>query len=862
MSGKSSLTLRLDAYAATARSYVEAAQALADRRDHAEVLPSHLWAVLLEKDAALGDALKALSAEPAHVVLELELLLRKLPARSSGVAYLSASMLDTLAAAEGESSRAGGAAVDARALVLASAQQPDKGLAAVLKACGVSAPLLRAVYGNDDGAPAEKSAAHAQRAGLPAALADAGRDLTRQAREGRLPPVVGRADELRRVLQVLARTRANNPLLVGERGVGRSALVEALSSRIARGDVPEAWRDRHVLELDLSGVLAGAKLRGEAEQRTRTLLDAVRDAAGGVLLFLPSLGPLTSDRAGASAQLLAGALQRRELQCIARAAPDEVRALQEQDRDLFEAFVPIDVEPPTHEQAVAILRGRVEGLEVAHGVGISDPALVAAARLSRRYVPSAQLPAAALDLIDEAAARVRVQMDSVPEPIDRLEQRLSDVELERRSLSDETDAASRAALKELDAEVERLTPQLSAQRERWHNARERSARAQQLKQELQSARSEHERALAVQDTDRAGELQFGTLAKLERELSEAQDALTDEDRALLRDTVTEHDAADVVALWTGVPVSRMLEDEQRKLLAMEERLSLRVKGQASALEAVSRAVRRGRVGLRDPGRPIGSFMFLGPTGVGKTELAKALAEFLFDDEHALTRLDMSEFMEKQAVARLLGSPPGYVDSDQGGFLTEAVRRRPYSVVLFDEVEKAHPDVFDILLQVLDDGRLSDARGRPAHFADTVIILTSNLGGRAILDHQGDEQSLRDKVMDAVEGHFRPEFLNRIDEQVIFNALGKPQLAGIAEVLLSRVARLLQPQQLTLDVQPDAKAHLVDLGFEPAYGARPLRRAIQRHLQDPLAERLLSGEFSEGDRIVVKLQGDKLAFSRG
>ncbi|MFW5920754.1 MAG: AAA family ATPase, partial [Polyangiales bacterium] len=558
--------------------------------------------------------------------------------------------------------------------------------------------------------------------------------------------------------------------------------------------------------------------------------------------------------------LVATALARGELRAIAVATPDEERKAFDSDSALARRFVRIPVEPPTIDEAVAVVRGVVRRFEIDHGVRIADPALVSAVQLSKRYVPGVQLPKSAIDLIDEAAARVRVEMESIPAELDALERRLETIEIQHKSLEDDHDAESVRTRERLDGERQDLGPKIEAMRERWNRELELVGEVRRLKEEVAAAERELDQARGGDDQERAGELRFGTIPHLERQLAEAEKTLSDHGETMVHDTVLPEDVADVVAAWTGVPVSKMMEEEADKLLQMETRLRERVVGQDPALEAVSKAVRRGRVGLRDPKRPIGSFLFLGPTGVGKTELAKALAEFLFDDEHALTRLDMSEFMEKHMVARLLGAPPGYVDSEEGGFLTEAVRQRPYSVILFDEMEKAHPDVFNILLQVLDDGLLTDSRGRPAHFTDTVIIMTSNVGSQRILDHEGSLEELRDKIDDALHASFRPEFLNRVDDVVIFDPLEKDDLRGIVDIQLRHLGELLADKRLSIDVTDAAKDHIVELGYEPAYGARPIKRVILKQLQDPLAEELLRGGWDSGATIRIDVNGDKFVFS--
>ena len=690
-----------------------------------------------------------------------------------------------------------------------------------------------------------------------------GRDLGRLAQSGKLDPVVGRDEELRRVIQVLARRTENNPLLVGEAGIGKRAVVTALALRIASGDVPTLLVGKRIVELDVGLLGAGAKLRSEAEERMRLLLAAVRDRAGEVILFVPDLAQLVGERASSgAAALFSSALGRGELRAIALTTPDGAKKAEEADPMLLRRFVGIAVEPPTPEDAIAIVRGIVERYERAHGVKISDPAITASVRLAKRYVPSAMLPKAAIDLIDEAAARVRVQMDGVPAELDAMMRRLESVDAQLRSLIDDVDAESKKANAKLEAEAAELRPKVESMRRAWSGARERIAGVRKLEGDLIAARRTYDDATAAGDHGKAGELRFGTLPLLEKQLEEARGA--EGGRDVPRDRVLESDVADVVAAWTGVPVSRMLQEETQKLIDMENRLAERVVGQDAAVLAVSKAVRRGRVGLRDPKRPIGSFLFLGPTGVGKTELAKALAEFLFDDEVSLTRIDMSEFMEKHSVARLLGSPPGYVDSEEGGFLTEAVRRRPYSVILFDEMEKAHPDVFNILLQVLDDGRLTDSRGRLAHFQDTVIIMTSNVGGSAILEH--GEGVTREQIRATLEvelrRHFRPEFMNRIDEVVIFDPLGKKDLRGIVDIQLGALGRMLVDRGVKIEVSDAAKNQIVELGYEPAFGARPVKRVILRTLQDPLAEAVLRGGYLPGDVVAVDLDAEnKFTFTR-
>jgi ATP-dependent Clp protease ATP-binding subunit ClpC len=733
------LTLRLDSYNEDARRYVAAAQQLADHRTHAEVEPIHLWYELVDQAPVAQAALLTAGTDPTDVLVESEWALRRLEKSKAGTeAFLSSGLLELLSRAELEAMRHGGMPVRAENLLLACAQEPDGKMREVLRASGLSSALLReALLETRESQEGEGSSG-----GAIGVLEEYGRDLTRLAAQDVFDPFVGREAELRRMMQVLARREENNPLLVGENGTGRTALVHALASRITAGKVPQKLANKRIIEIDSGGLVAGTQLRGQLEERMRAILDAVRDAGGQVILFVPNLASFLRTRGGAG-DMLADALSRGEVRALARCTPDELRELNDDATSLSRRFVPIRVEPPTPEAALAILQAVKPRFEAAHGVRISDPALEAAVRFARRYVAGQELPKSAIDLIDESAARVDLGLDG----------------------------------------------------------------------------------------DGAGK------------------------------TVGPEDVAAVVALWTGVPAAKMMEEEAQKLLRMEDGLRERVVGQDHAVRALSKAVRRGRVGLRDPKRPIGSFLFLGPTGVGKTELAKALAERLFDDEAALTRIDMSEFMEKHMVARLLGAPPGYVDSEAGGFLTEAVRRRPYSVILFDEIEKAHPDVFNILLQVLEDGRLTDSRGRVAHFRDTVIIMTSNVGSDLILEHAGSDEALRETIEAQLHNHFRPEFLNRIDEVLIFDRLGKDELAAILEIQLGELRKLLAAQQIGLTLSDAAKTRLIDLGYEPAFGARPLKRVLVRELQDPLAEALLHRQFTAGDTIAVDFDGQSFSFHR-
>ncbi|MBN8611125.1 MAG: AAA family ATPase [Deltaproteobacteria bacterium] len=878
------LTLRLDAYDRDAQRMIHAAQALADERKHPEVEPLHLLHRLLERNEGTQAIVRRAGADPTEALLEAEQLVRRMPKADGVVAYFSPRMHDLLARAEGEGARDKGSAITNTHLLLALVLDTAGPVAQVFKRVGLTSTIVRGALQSDvndarGSSPAVSGSGGASVAGSARGkdpIEANGIDLVARARSGALDPVIGRDGEVRRMLQVLARRFENNPLLAGEPGIGKTAIVHALAQRIASGDVPAVVAGKRLVWLELATVLAGARLKSEGEDRVRQLLAAARDA-GDVILVLPDLSSLVGDRAQPGlAALLGSALGRGELRAIGLASPSTVKKLAEEEPSLSRRFVGIVIEPPSPEEAVAIVRGIVHRYEAKHAVRIADTAIQAAVRLSRRYVPSANLPKVAIDLIDEAAARARVELDGKPADVDAAERRLERLEAEIRSLADDTDDESNRTRGALEVEANELRPKVEAQRAAWSGGAAKQADLKRMEAEMLGLQKRYDEATQAGDHGRAGELRFGAIPLLEKQLGEARAQVGT--LQLRNDRVTESDVADVIAAWTGVPVSRMLQAEQDRLLQMEHHLTERVVGQDLAVSAVSKAVRRGRVGLRDARRPIGSFLFLGPTGVGKTELAKALAEFLFDDDASLTRLDMSEFMEKHMVARLLGSPPGYVDSEEGGFLTEAVRRRPYSVVLFDEMEKAHPDVFNILLQVLDDGRLTDSRGQLAHFSDTVVIMTSNVGSPVILDHEfppdpedggGDDEevqrasrdSLRKKLEGELRGHFRPEFLNRIDDVVIFEPLGKKELRGIVEIQLRGLAKMLADRRITLSVSDAAKARLVDLGHEPAFGARPLRRVILKNLQDPLAEAILRGGYAPGDTVLVDVKEEVFTFEK-
>jgi ATP-dependent Clp protease ATP-binding subunit ClpB len=701
------------------------------------------------------------------------------------------------------------------------------------------------------------------------ALEKYGRDLTDLARKGKLDPVIGRDDEIRRVIQVLSRRTKNNPVLIGEPGVGKTAIVEGLALRIVNGDVPEGLKEKRLLSLDLAAMVAGAKFRGEFEDRLKAVLKEVTEASGQIILFIDELHTLVGAGAAEGAMdasnMLKPALARGELRCVGATTLDEYRKRVEKDPALERRFQPVLVGEPSVEDAIAILRGLKERYEVHHGVRVTDGAIIAAATLSERYISDRFLPDKAIDLIDEAASRLRMEIDSMPIEIDEVERKIMQLEIERQALKREEDSASKERLAQLEREIHNLKETSSGLKAHWQNEKESIQRIRSLKEKIESAKVEEQKAQREGDLNRAAELRYGTLNQLQKQLEEANAKLAElqKNQKMLKEEVDAEDVAEVVAKWTGIPVTKMLEGEVQKLLRMEERLKLRVVGQENAIHSVANAVRRARAGLQDQNRPIGSFIFLGPTGVGKTELCRALAEFLFDDEQAMVRLDMSEYMEKHSVSRLIGAPPGYVGYDEGGQLTEAVRRRPYSVVLFDEIEKAHPDVFNALLQVLEDGRMTDGQGRTVDFKNTVIIMTSNLGSQYIQELGAkDRKQMEQRVNAALREAFKPEFLNRVDETIIFNNLGRDEIKSIVEIQLKRLRKNLADRKMALEVSDGAKALLAEAGYDPVYGARPLKRTIQRLIQDPLAVKILAGEFKEGDRVWVDVEDGELSFNHG
>jgi len=858
--------MNLETFTDRAKGFLQSAQTVAIRNEHQRITPEHLLKALLEDEQGMASGLiTAAGGEAPTALRETDAALARHPAVSGSGAQTPPGIDNDLVRVLDEAEKVGKAAGDSfvtvermlLALVLSKTTAAGKALAAA----GVKAEALNAAINNLRGGRTADSATAEERYD---ALKKYARDLTQAARDGKLDPVIGRDEEIRRTIQVLARRTKNNPVLIGEPGVGKTAIAEGLAVRIANGDVPDGIKNRRLMALDMGSLIAGAKYRGDFEERLKGVLDEVKAAEGDIILFIDEMHTLVgagkTDGAMDASNLLKPALARGELHCIGATTLDEYRKYVEKDAALERRFQPVMVGEPTVEDTISILRGLKEKYELHHGVRITDGALVAAATLSNRYIADRFLPDKAIDLMDEAGSRLRMEVESKPEEIENLDRRILQLKIETLALEKETDAASKERLTNIRSELANIEEESASLTTRWQAEKEKINAEAKLKEQLDTARLQLEQAQRSGDLGRAGELSYGTIPTLEKQLAEAAEVSAG---AMLREEVTANDIAGVVARWTGIPVERMLTGEREKLLAMEDTLNKRVIGQSDAVRAVSTAVRRARAGLQDANRPLGSFLFLGPTGVGKTELTKALAGFLFDDDAAMVRIDMSEFMEKHSVSRLIGAPPGYVGYEEGGVLTEAVRRRPYQVVLFDEVEKAHGDVFNVLLQVLDDGRLTDGQGRTVDFTNTIIVLTSNLGSQYIasLKEGQDMAYVEPDVMEAVRAHFRPEFLNRLDEIILFHRLGTEEMGPIVALQVERVAKLLRDRKVKLNLTAAAAGFLARVGYDPVYGARPLKRAVQKYLVDPLADMILRGEVRDGDTLDIGAGESQLNIGR-